>query len=144
MRISFRALSFTVIAILLMSLMGCASTRSLNNAINAYRAEAGKIELGQSKQEVLAILEPTQAALSPQQRKEPEVFLEGDKRKEIHFFRSRSFADGLVTDDEFVPYIFENDKLVGIGWTVIGGPKTQAQTRENDSNVHFHGRVYYY
>ena len=36
-------------------------------------------------------------------------------------------ADGLTTDDEFTPYIFNNGKLVGIGWQVLGGPKSQGQ-----------------
>ena len=133
-----------IFALIVLSIASCANVGAVSKAISAYRAEASRVELGQSKQQVLEILEPTQSGLSPQQRKSPEVYLEGETRKEIHFFRSRSFADGLVTDDEFVPYIFEDDRLVGIGWTVIGGPKTQAQSRENDANLHFHGRLYYY
>ena len=38
--------------------------------------------------------------------------------------------DGLTTDDEFTPYIFNNGKLVGIGWHLIGGPKTQGQAAD--------------
>lgn len=125
-------------------LASCANTGVISQAINAYSVAASRVELGQSKQKVLAVLEPTQAELSAKQKKPSETFMEGEIRKEIYFFRSRSFADGLVTDDEFTPYVFENGKLIGIGWTVIGGPKTQAQSRDNDSDIHFHGRVFYY
>jgi hypothetical protein len=41
--------------------------------------------------------------------------------------RSARQPDGLTTDDEFTPYIFNDGRLVGIGWQVLGGPKTQGQ-----------------
>ena len=46
---------------------------------------------------------------------------------EIYFFRSAWQSDGLTTDDEFTPYVFKDGKLVAIGWTSIGGIKSQGQ-----------------
>ena len=57
-------------------------------------------------------------------RKPPESSLHDGKVREIHFARSRRIPDGRTTDDEFTPYVFEDDVLVAIGWTYLGGPKT--------------------
>ena len=124
-------------------LAACTGPGTIGGAIKAYEAVAPQVKLGQSKDEVLAILQPTQAELSSRQAKASESFMEGEVLKEVYFFRSRSFNDGLVTDDEFTPYVFQDGVLVAIGWTAIGGPKTQAQQRDND-DFHFHGRVFHY
>jgi len=47
---------------------------------------------------------------------------------EIYFMRSGRQPDGLRTDDEFTPYVFNDGKLVGVGWQVLGGAKSQGQT----------------
>jgi len=36
--------------------------------------------------------------------------------------RSARQPDGLTTDDELTPYIFNDERLVGIEWQVLGGP----------------------
>jgi len=41
--------------------------------------------------------------------------------------RSARQPDGLTTDDEFTPYIFNDERLVRIGWQVLGGPKALGQ-----------------
>lgn len=46
---------------------------------------------------------------------------------EIFYMRTGRQADGITTDDEFTPYIFNDGKLAGIGWSLIGGPKSQGQ-----------------
>ncbi len=138
-----RRLQLALLLCLSVFLAACAGPGSIGGAIKAYEAVAPQVKLGQSKAEVLAILQPTQAELSTRQTKASETFMEGDVLKEVYFFRSRSFNDGLVTDDEFTPYVFEDGVLVAIGWTAIGGPKTQAQQRDND-DFHFHGRVFHY
>ena len=33
----------------------------------------------------------------------------------------------MTTDDEFTPYIFEDGKLIAIGWHILGGPKTKGR-----------------
>lgn len=140
-----RVMRLSIVSFLVgLMLAGCTAMNSVSTAIQAYQIKAEEIELGQTKSQVLAILQPTQANLPQQFAKPAEEYFEDGKHKEIHFFRSRSFPDGLVTDDEFTPYVFENEKLVAIGWTAIGGPKTQAQTKDNELDYHFHGRVFRY
>lgn len=125
-------------------LASCASTQSITTAIHAFEQQSQNIQLGQTKAAVLAMLTPTQAEMPARYAKPHEQFIEDDKLTEIYFFRSRSFSDGLVTDDEFTPYVFEDGVLVAIGWTAIGGPKTQAQPRDNDTHFYRHGRIFYY
>lgn len=139
-----RMTSTAMLLLALIALSACSSTQSISRSIDAYEAQAGRIELGQSKEKVLEILLPTQADLAPRFKKPSEQYKEDGKLKEIYFFRTRSFPDGLVTDDEFMPYVFEDGVLVAIGWTAIGGPKTQAQPRETDTHIYHHGRVFYY
>ena len=124
-------------------LAACASNQSITAAISAYQQQAEKVSLGQTKEEVLALLQPTQMHLRSQSIKAAETYIDNDRLKEIVFFRSRTFADGILTDDEFTPYVFEDGVLVAIGWTAIGGPKTQAQSRNNDSTIHLHSRFIY-
>ena len=132
-------------ALLLIALLaaGCA-TNSITTSIAAYESARAEVELGQSKREVLDILLPTQSQLERQFAKTPETYIDEGKTVEIYFMRSRSFNDGIVTDDEFTPYVFEDGVLVAIGWTAIGGPKTQAQARDDDPDIHVHGRYFYW
>lgn len=120
------------IGILLLCLMfsGCA-VYQINSAISKYYDVADKVELGDSKEKVLAILMPTQAKLSRSYRKSPEKYIKEDIKVEIYYMRGAHQPDGLTTDDEFVPYLFNNGKLVGIGWEVLGGAKTQGQAPPN-------------
>ena len=132
------------LAIAALLLAGCATTGAVNSGIEAYHSQAPRVKLGQTMDKVLSILQPTQANIPAKFAKPAEEFVENGKTKKIYFFRSRSFPDGLVTDDEFTPYVFEDGVLVAIGWTAIGGPKTQAQSREQNYDYHFHGRIYHY
>lgn len=108
-------------------LVGCTSMK-IDSAISEYEAKAERVELGDSKDEVLSVLQPTQEAIPSENRKRPEKYIKDGVRVEIYYMRSARYADGLTTDDEFVPYLFNDEKLVGIGWQVLGGPKTQSQT----------------
>ena len=125
-------------------LLGCVATQTITDAIESYELKAGQVSLGDTKEQVLNILIPTQLNLSSQFSKPPEKYIENDKIKEIFFFRSRSFADGIVTDDEFMPYIFEDNILVAIGWTAIGGPKTQAQPHNTEPKIHLRGGFFFH
>lgn len=107
-------------------LSGCAGIQ-IDSAISKYDAVAGQVDLGYSKDRVLAILEPSQTGLPKFARKSPEKYIKEGVKIEIYYMRSARQSDGLTTDDEFVPYVFNNEKLVGIGWQVLGGPKTQGQ-----------------
>ena len=107
-------------------LTGC-EVMQIDGAISKYEAVADRIELGDSKEKVLAILQPTQDGVRKSNRKNPEKYIKEGVKVEIYYMRSARQADGITTDDEFVPYLFNDGKLVGIGWQVLGGPKTQGQ-----------------
>ena len=134
-----------VLTPLALALAGCV-TNGIYSSIDAYERVRDSVELGQDKDDVLAVLLPGQRALEPRFAKAPEQYQRDGKHVEVYFLRSQSFNDGIVTDDEFTPYVFEDGVLVAIGWTAIGGPKTQAQAREKDPDIHIHGRYgrFYY
>ena len=117
-------------------LAGCAGIR-ISSAINKYDAAADQVKLGDSKEEVLGILLPTQRRLPLVHSKYPDKYYDNGSEIEIYYMRSGHQGDGLTTDDEFVPYLFENNKLVGIGWHVLGGPKTQGQV-DSDTHIEYH------
>ncbi|MCI0498394.1 MAG: hypothetical protein L0Y36_01755 [Planctomycetales bacterium] len=110
-------------------LSGCSNVSS---SISAYHAAAPQVQLGMSKEQVLAILEPTQNELSLSQRRAPEQYTLDGKHVEIRFFRSYCSHNEVRSDDEFTPYVFHNGILQSIGWTAIGGPKTQAIPRPEE------------
>lgn len=107
-------------------LSGC---NKVSKSISAFHSAAPQIQLGMTKAQVLAILEPTQTELSLKDRKAPEQYRQDGKLVEIYFFLSYSNFDEVRTDDEFTPYIFHDGLLQAIGWTAIGGPKTQGTPR---------------
>lgn len=121
--------------VLILAVMGCQSPT--REAIENYRMSTDQIAIGDSKEKVLSILAPTQETLSASQLKTPEVYRneQGDLI-EIYFFRSSIQDDGILTDDEFTPYVFKNGELIAIGWAYLGGPKTQAQP---DQDVYIRG-----
>ncbi|MEA1884020.1 MAG: DUF3192 domain-containing protein [Thermotogota bacterium] len=80
-----------------------------------------------SKQQVLEILAPTQRRLTNTEIKHPDRYIKDGVNVEILYFRSGWQPDGLTTDDEFTPYLFNNGKLVAIGWVTLGGPKSQGR-----------------
>ena len=56
------------------SLSGCVGTQ-IDSAISKYEAVADQVELGDSKEEVLAILKPTQESVPISSRKYPEKYI---------------------------------------------------------------------
>jgi len=118
-----KAAAAFLIAVLL---SGCAGMQ-IDSAISEYEAVAGQVELGDSKDKVLTILEPSQEGLPKSARKNPEKYIKEGIKVEIYYMRSARIPDFITTDDEFVPYLFNDGKLVGIGWQVLGGPKTHGQ-----------------
>jgi len=121
---------YFLIAISLVFLSGCANVAAINDSISGYAKVSNQISLGDSKSKVLAILEPIQAGIEADSKKPSESFIKGGVNHFIYYARSGRVPDGLVTDDEFTPYSFENDSLVAIGWTYLGGTKTQGKPAE--------------
>ena len=105
------------------------SAARIDEAIALHKTAAEQIKLGDSKDKVLNLLEPTQAGLLSDEIKAPVAFPteREDGRPsmvEVFYFRSHRFPDERLTDnqghaqsDDFTPYIFTDDVLTGIGWT---------------------------
>lgn len=99
----------------------------IDEAIARYRAESAKVKLGDARDRVLALLEPTQFELESNEIKPPvamegEIGSSGNHVVVVHFFRSARHAEeapdarGVPPDDDFTPYIFTDDVLTGVGW----------------------------
>lgn len=123
--------------------LSACSNLHIDRAINEYLQLAEQIQLGDSKESVLAVLQPTQDTVVRNERKASEKFIKDGVLTEIYFMRSAHFYDGLVTDDEFTPYVFHDGVLIGIGWQVLGGPKTQGQTQPSNTYIRsYDGFIY--
>jgi len=126
MRITKR---FLIASISLLTLSGCMPSIQIDDSISNYRQVSHQISLGDDRAKVVSILSAAQKDLPGNYRKDTESYMKGDVKVEIYYARTRRQADGLTTDDEFTPYIFNNGELVAIGWTSIGGTKSQGQAR---------------
>lgn len=115
-----------LLLLLVMSLTGCVGV-TIDRAVKQHAIASKSINLGDTKESVLSILEPTQASISPSNLKPPGKYIKDGVLVEIYYMRTGRQPDGLTTDDEFTPYIFHDGKLVGIGWEMLGGAKTQGQ-----------------
>ena len=106
---------------------GCGAVHELQvkSATSSYFEVAQKVDLGDSKDSVLNLLLPTQKGLSATLTKSSEKYVNDDVLVEIYYMRTGWVSDGITTDDEFTPFIFNNGQLVGIGWASLGGPKSQ-------------------
>jgi hypothetical protein len=112
------------------ALTGCVSS-GITEAIDQYHEASSKVQLGDSKDQVLSVLLPTQAGIVASQRRPPESFLKDGVQTDINYVRTGGFVyepgnprRPIVTDDLFTPYVFTDGKLTSIGWTALGGPKT--------------------
>ena len=128
------SVKFIFVCMMVFVLVGCASSpyqQTIDDYMNVYL----KISLGMSKRDVVKILSPSQQKLSNTDIKQPDLYKKKGVIVEILYFRSGWNSDGLTTDDEFTPYIFNDGKLVAVGWQTLGGPKSQGQARSNNTNT---------
>jgi hypothetical protein len=125
--------SLLVALVFIFTLSGCVTV--IDDSISNYRQVSHQISLGDSRAKVVSILSAAQKDLPGKWRKGTESYIKDGVKVEIYYARTLRQADGLTTDDEFTPYVFNNGELVGIGWTSIGGAKSQGQTR-SITNVH--------
>ena len=98
------------------------NTSLINRSV--YETAAKEVFMGHGKEEVLRILEPTQANVPAKKRKPPEKYIKDKILVEVYYFHKGRQPDGLSTDNEFTPYIFNDGILAGIGWTMLGGHKS--------------------
>ena len=112
-------------------LSGCLSL-PYQTTVDNYVAAYPKIDLGMTISDVDRILSPTQELLSASEKKQPDKYRKNGKNVDIIYYRSGWNSDGITTDDEFTPYVFNNGKLTAIGWQYLGGAKSQGQARDNN------------
>ena len=123
-------MKYILFACVICLLNGCVSTSPYQATVDDYVAAYPSIELGMNQKEVATILAPSQTRLSSSEIKQPDKYLKNRVKIDIVYYRSGWNSDGITTDDEFTPYVFNNNKLVAIGWQSIGGVKTQGQARD--------------
>jgi len=102
----------------------------IDRAILKHNSASQSIDLGDSKDSVLRTLSSVQAGVAAKNLKQPDKYIKSGIKVEIYYFRTGRQPDGLTTDDEFTPYLFNDGKLVAIGWRTIGGPKSFGKMRQ--------------
>jgi hypothetical protein len=110
---------FKNLAILII-LSGCYA----DTAIIEYSQKKHMVELGDTINKALPILENMHRTVPANWLRSADQYYEGGKNYYIHYQRTGHTEDGVMTDDEFTPYVFADNKLVSIGWAVLGGPRS--------------------
>lgn len=95
--------------------------RLIEGAVRKYEAVADQVKLGDSKQQVLALLSPTHEGLPASLLKEAENYYKDGVIVDIYYARSgphppKYSPDRLRADEDFTPYVFHDGILVAIGW----------------------------
>jgi len=126
-RVNFK---YLVSISLILIISGCATraTSPYQLTVDDYMQAAPRVSLDMTKSQVVTILQPSQRRLKNTEIKQPDMYKKDGVLVEILYFRSGWQSDGLTTDDEFTPYLFNNGNLVAIGWAVLGGARSQGQT----------------
>lgn len=122
------------ILVSLLSLSGCATLGAMD-AVSNYQSLASQVSIGDSKEKALKILLPGQDNIGKYKRA-PEMFAvenDGGGKRLIEIYYLLSSVPehfGVVTDEDYTPYVFKDGVLSSIGWTALGGPKsTRAQVK---------------
>jgi hypothetical protein len=118
-----------IVLILLGSVLlyGCETTgvsyQDVQYSMSQSQQAQTHFSLGDDKYTVVNILNSKQSNIPYEWRRAPDQYMKDGKTIFIHYQRTSHVPDNRSTDDEFTPYVFENDKLVAIGWAHLGGPK---------------------
>jgi len=116
-----RVRNIILLAALLLTATGCPRNIGgvISGVIKRYDALAPNVKIGDTREQVLKILGPTQEGLDPEYRKTSEQFSRDGHLYQIDYYRSGWQQDGLTTDDEFTPYLFVDERLVAVGWQAL-------------------------
>ena len=128
-----RILTGLLLAIAMTALSAC-TTNEVDRSVDNYDQVKGQVKLGDSKQRVLSLLEPTQADLDSSWKRSADSYYDGNSTIEVYYFRSSYNTDDLITSDQFTPYIFRDDTLVGIGWAMLQAPTAHAESSSPTGN----------
>ena len=120
--------------IMLLALTGCYAGMELDENISKFhRTVLPTIQLGDSKQSVMQKLTPLHQPFYQSELRPATQFRKSGNNYYVHYQRSAWISDGRITDDEFTPFIFANDRLIEIGWFTLT-PSTTGQNTYNDSD----------
>jgi len=131
----------SLLLVLVLFLSGCAvallgagaggvmvlSRKSVSQATEQNRKSLPKLNLGLSKEETLKIM-GTKTVRAYQKGKAIDItnpyrteILQGkDKTLEVvYYVTDVKKDDGAITDDELTPFVFDNGKLIGWGWSFL-------------------------
>ncbi len=108
-----------IVSPLLFMLLACTSVSVYEQTVDDYMLVAPNVELGMNRQRVVEILTPSQRRLGNTEVKQADKYAKDGVNVEILYFRSGWQSDGFTTSEEFTPYIFNDGKLVAIGWATL-------------------------
>lgn len=93
-----------------------------------YRNVSQQIAVGDTKARVLQLLTPLRTYPSVELMRAPEKYTAANGAAvEVYFPRTAHIPDNRFTDDEVTPHIFVNDVLFSVGWSMLGGAKTEGK-----------------
>lgn len=126
-----KSIPLILISLILVSCAGPSIYGRYNRMRSSYVKIRPSISVGDDKQNVISKLDKIQKPFSSKipSREMESLTLKKGQVVDIYYMRINWFSDGLSTDDEFTPYVFVDDKLVAIGWKVLGGAKTKHDPR---------------
>ena len=99
----------------------------LERGLNAYIKIKNTIKLGDSAKIVIPKLDKVMKKIPADVHRDSEQYMKDGVKVLIYYVRSGWTPDGLSTDDEYTPYIFNDNILIAIGWATLGGPKSRAK-----------------
>lgn len=124
-------------SLIVLFMSGCTTTADvIDEAVREYHTVQDEIKIGDSRGDVLSLIESSQSLLKPASQKPSVRFTKDGNMYDIYYARTGRVSDGQTTDDEFTPYIFENDVLIEIGWDYLGGEKrTSAEVAREQAEI---------
>lgn len=125
----------TILTLSLIAVLGGCALSPYQATVDDYVLVAPSVSLDMTKAEVISILQPSQRRLRNTEIKQSDMYKKNGVLVEILYFRSGWQSDGITTDDEFTPYLFNDGKLVAKGWAILGGAKSQGQAPTNVSTT---------
>ena len=100
-----------LVVLLCLALAGCATTPLGMIRRNMTRGKLNQLELGMDKQQAVALLGNPYRTETLQGK--DKIFLV------YYYWTDIKQTDGAITDDELTPLVFDNDQLIGWGWSFL-------------------------
>lgn len=111
---------FATLALPAILLIGCATGPS---APEVYASIKDQVRLGMSRASFNELMRPVSDSTRSDLKRSDETYTENGSVVDIAYIRSSLVRDGVVTDDEYTPWVFRDGVLVAFGWRPIGGMK---------------------